>query len=44
MDNKKIYFAKVDVASEAKIPTKRDEDMAYDVYAYFNEDKMVIQH
>lgn len=42
MNNEKIYFAKVDVNSDAKIPTKRDEDMAYDVYAYFNKNRMII--
>lgn len=43
MNNKKIYFAKIDTNSDAKIPTKRDEDMAYDIYACFNEDRIIIQ-
>ena len=35
-----LYFAKV--REGAKIPSKRDEDMCYDVYACFEEDRMVI--
>ena len=33
---KTIYFAKV--KPEAKIPSKRDEDAGYDIYACFEED------
>ena len=35
-----LYFAKV--KPEAIIPSKRDEDAAYDLYACFDEDYMVI--
>ncbi|MGN1175243.1 MAG: dUTP diphosphatase [Roseburia sp.] len=35
-----IKFAKVH--PDAKIPSKRDEDMGFDVYACFNEDYMMI--
>lgn len=38
--NTKIYFAKV--RPEATIPSKRNEDAGYDIYACFNEDYMVI--
>ena len=36
-----LYFAKV--TPNAIIPSKRDEDGGYDVYACFDEDYMVIQ-
>ncbi|HSH52972.1 MAG TPA: hypothetical protein VK982_14695 [Bacteroidales bacterium] len=36
----KIYFAKI--KSNAIIPSKREEDMAYDVYACFDEKKILI--
>jgi dUTP pyrophosphatase len=36
-----IKFAKV--RPEAKIPSKRDEDMGFDIYACFDEDYMVIE-
>ena len=36
-----LYFAKVN--PNAIIPSKRDEDGGYDVYACFDEDYMVIQ-
>ena len=36
-----LYFAKV--KPNAIIPTKRDEDAAYDLYACFEEEYMVIQ-
>lgn len=35
-----IKFAKV--RPDAKIPSKRDEDMGFDIYACFDEDYMVI--
>ena len=35
-----LYFAKV--KPDAIIPSKRDEDGAYDLYACFDEDYMVI--
>lgn len=38
--NTKIYFAKV--RPEATIPSKRNEDAGYDIYACFDEDYMVI--
>lgn len=38
--NTKIYFAKV--RPEATIPSKRNEDAGYDIYACFDEDCMVI--
>ena len=41
INNKKIYFTKIKI--NAITPTKREEDMAYDVYACFDEDKMIIQ-
>ena len=43
MENNKIYFAKVDATKETKIPTKREEDGCYDVYANFDEENFVIQ-
>ena len=39
--NTTIKFAKVH--PEAKIPSKRNEDMGYDIYACFDEDEIVIQ-
>jgi dUTP pyrophosphatase len=36
-----IKFAKV--RPDAKIPSKRDEDMGFDIYACFDEDYMVIK-
>ena len=38
--NTKIYFAKV--RPDAIIPSKRDEDAGYDIYACFDEDYMMI--
>jgi dUTP pyrophosphatase len=40
MDKDKIYFAKV--KEDAIIPSKRDEDGAYDIYASFDEDHITI--
>lgn len=37
----KVYFAKV--KPDAKIPSKRDEDAGFDIYAYFDEDYIPIQ-
>ena len=37
-----ILFSKINPSSNAQIPSKRDEDMCYDVYACFDEDRMVI--
>jgi dUTP pyrophosphatase len=37
----KIKFAKV--SEGAKIPSKREEDAGYDIYACFEEDCMVIR-
>jgi dUTP pyrophosphatase len=37
----KIKFAKVH--EDAKIPSKREEDAGYDVYACFDEDYMIIE-
>lgn len=36
-----VKFAKV--KPDAKIPSKRDEDMGFDIYACFDEDYMVIK-
>ena len=40
MDNTKIYFAKM--KEQAIIPSKRAEDGAFDIYACFEEDYLVI--
>jgi len=40
MDNNKIYFAKM--KEQAVIPSKRVEDGAFDIYACFQEEYMVI--
>ena len=40
MSKTKVKFAKVH--QNAIIPTKRDEDMGFDIYACFDEDYMVI--
>ena len=40
MDNRIIYFAKV--KEQAIIPTKREEDGAFDIYACFEEDFIII--
>ena len=40
MDNDKILWAKIKPA--AIIPSKREEDAGYDIYACFEEDKIVI--
>lgn len=40
MDLQKIYFAKV--KEEAIIPNKRDEDGAFDIYACFEEEYIMI--
>lgn len=37
----KIYFAKV--RNDAKIPTKRDEDGCYDIYACFDGNEIVLK-
>lgn len=37
-----IAFAKVDIESDAKIPTKKNEDAGYDIYASFKDDYMKI--
>ena len=39
--NEKIYFAKV--KGEAIIPSKREEDGAFDVYACFEEDHLLLE-
>jgi len=36
-------FAKIDPNSDAKIPTKREEDGAYDIYASFPEEYIIIE-
>lgn len=41
MNNQVIYFAKV--KEEAMIPTKREEDGAFDIYACFEEDYIIIE-
>lgn len=41
LDEKVIYFAGED--ETVKIPTKRDEDGAYDIYANFKEDLLIIR-
>lgn len=41
MNNRIIYFAKV--KEQAIIPTKREEDGAFDIYACFEEDYMIIE-
>ena len=38
-----IYFAKVDSTKETIIPSKREEDGAFDIYANFDEDFILIQ-
>ena len=38
--NEKIYFSKV--KDDAIIPSKREEDGAFDVYAYFEEDYILL--
>lgn len=43
MRNDTIYFAKVDSSKETIMPTKRDEDAGFDIYANFEEDYMIIQ-
>lgn len=35
-----VYFSKI--KPEAKIPTKRDEDAAFDIYACFDEDYIIL--
>ena len=40
MDNQKIYFAKM--REGAILPSKREEDGAFDIYACFEEDYIVI--
>ena len=42
MKNNIIYFAKVDSNKETIIPTKREEDGGFDIYANFEEDYMII--
>ena len=42
MNNQTIYFAKVDKTKQTIIPTKREEDGAFDIYANFKEDFMII--
>lgn len=41
MDNQKIYFAKM--REGAVLPSKREEDGAFDIYACFEEDYIVIE-
>ena len=41
MDNQKIYFAKM--REGAVLPSKREEDGAFDIYACFEEEYIVIQ-
>jgi len=41
MVGKKVYFAKV--KPDATIPSKRDEDVGYDLYACFDEDYIIIE-
>lgn len=41
MNNNELFFAKV--KEGAKIPTKRSEDMGYDVYACFDEEYIMIK-
>lgn len=41
INNNTIYFAKE--YEEVKIPSKKCEDAGYDIYAYFEEDYMIIQ-
>ena len=41
MKNTTVYFARKN--KEIKLPSKRDEDAGYDIYAYFEENSMVIQ-
>ncbi|MBQ8451642.1 MAG: dUTP pyrophosphatase [Clostridia bacterium] len=41
VSDKEIYFAKI--RESAKIPTKKDEDAGYDVYADFEDDFFVIK-
>lgn len=41
INNNTIYFAKD--YKDVKIPTKKEEDAGYDIYAYFEEDYMVIE-
>lgn len=36
-----VYFAKL--YPDVKIPTKRDEDAGYDIYAYFDDDYIKIE-
>ena len=43
MRNDTIYFAKVDQTKETIMPTKRDEDAGFDIYANFEEDYMIIE-
>jgi len=40
MNNKVVYFSKV--KPDAIIPTKREEDGCYDIYACFNENEIII--
>lgn len=41
MNNNELFFAKV--KDGAKIPTKRSEDMGYDIYACFDEEYIMIK-
>ena len=41
INNDTIYFAKE--YDDVKIPTKKVEDAGYDIYAYFEEDYMIIE-
>ena len=43
MRNDTIYFAKVNSSKETIMPTKREEDAGFDVYANFEEDYMIIE-
>jgi dUTP pyrophosphatase len=37
-----LFFAKIDVDSDAKIPNKRKEDAGYDFYACFKEQYIIV--
>lgn len=43
MNNTKIYFAKVDNSKYTIIPSKRDEDAGFDIYACFDTDNFIIK-
>lgn len=43
VQNNTIYFAKVDSTKNTIIPTKREEDGAFDIYANFDDDYIIIE-